>query len=144
MASSTPPNWLTQPPTAFDLVAARFPETKPKGELRLRPCLVLNVLRGKADGAIACRLAYGTKHLKFIQRKALDIIVQNHDDLDAMGLPMATRFDLDEKNVVILPWNEENFGCWSGYQHPKIGALSEEYIKNYAFIMALRQANKTA
>lgn len=142
MASNTPPNWLTQPPTAFDLVAARFPETKPKGELRLRPCLVLNVLRGKSDGAIACRLAYGTKHLKFIQRKTLDIIVQNHDDLDAMGLSMATRFDLDPKNVVILPWNEENFGCWSGYPHPKIGALTEDYIKTYAYIMALRQANK--
>lgn len=144
MASPTPPKWLTQPPTAFDLVTARFPESNPKGELRLRPCLVLNVLRGKTDGAIACRLAYGTKNLKFIQRKTLDIIVQNHDDLDSMGLSMATRFDLDSKNVAVLPWTEEYFGCWTGYQHPKIGALSEDYIKTYAYIMALREANKPA
>lgn len=144
MASPTPPKWLTQPPTAFDLVTARFPESNPKGELRLRPCLVLNVLRGKTDGAIACRVAYGTKNLKFIQRKTLDIIVQNHDDLDSMGLSMATRFDLDPKNVAVLPWTEEYFGCWTGYQHPKIGALSEDYIKTYAYIMALREANKPA
>ncbi|WP_210212413.1 hypothetical protein [Mesorhizobium sp. M8A.F.Ca.ET.021.01.1.1] len=57
---------------------------------------------------------------------------------------MATRFDLDPKNVAVLPWTEEYFGCWTGYQHPKIGALSEDYIKTYAYIMALREANKPA
>lgn len=141
-ASPPPPNWLSQPPSAFDIVAARYPETNPKGELRLRPCLVLDVLRGQTTGSIACRLAFGTKNLKFIQRKTLDIIVQNSADLTAMGLSMATRFDLDQENIIVLPWTEEFFGCWSGYTHPKIGALSESYVKDYVYIMALRQANK--
>jgi hypothetical protein len=104
----------------------------------------LNVLKGKSDGAIACRLAYGTTNLKFIQRKDHDIIVQNHDDLNVIGLSRATRFDLDPRNVQVVPWTKEFFGCWTGYSHPKIGALTESCIKTYAFIMALREANKTS
>lgn len=99
-------------------------------------------MRRPKTGEIGCRIAYGTKNLKFVQRKNLDIIIQNTADLDAVGLPMATRFDLDERNIVTLPWTEEFFGCWSGYPHPKIGALTEEYVKSYAYIMALRQADK--
>lgn len=97
-------------------------------------------MRGKKSGAVACRLAYGTKNLKFVQRKDLDLIVQNAADLNAIGLPMATRFDLDEKNLATLPWTTEFFGCWGGYRHPRIGALTLDYVKNYAYVMALRQA----
>lgn len=145
MASDSPSKphlrWLSQPPSAFDIVTAYFPETNPKGELRLRPCLVLEVMR-RPNGQIGCRVAYGTKNLKFVQRKDLDLIVQNAADLDLVGLPMATRFDLDARNLVTLPWTEEFFGCWTGYEHPKIGALTEDYVKSYAYIMALRQAAK--
>jgi hypothetical protein len=103
----------------------------------------LDVLRGCDSGAIACRIAYGTKNLKFVQRKNLDLIVQNAADLNAMGLSMATRFDLDDTNIVLLPWTEEFFGCWSGNTHPKIGSLPESYVRDYAFVMALRQSNKS-
>ncbi|WP_375588893.1 hypothetical protein ABWH89_18100 [Hoeflea alexandrii] len=143
MGSDLPnsPDWLAQQPSAFDIVTARFPETNPKGELRLRPCLVLEVLRGKNTGRIACRVAYGTKQLKFHQRKRLDVIIQNAADLSEIGLAMATRFDLDAQNLADLPWTEEFFGCWRGWTHPRIGTLPESYIRDYAYCMALRQVN---
>jgi hypothetical protein len=100
----------------------------------------LEVIHGKKSGAIACRIAYGTKNLKFVQRKNLDLIIQNAADLSAVGLPMATRFDLDAKNIITLPWTTEFFGCWSGYRHPRIGSLTEDYVKSYAYVMALRQS----
>lgn len=140
--SSNPPNWLAQPPSAFDIIATRFPETKPKGRIQLRPCLVLEVLKGKTSGSIALRMAFGTKNLKFAQRQYLDLIIQNAADLNAMGLPMATRFDLDARNVAALPWTEEFFGCWTGYPHPKIARLPDDYVKSYLYLMALRQANE--
>lgn len=139
--SPPPPKWLAQPPSAFDIVAAYYPEINPKGELRLRPCLILDVLRGKRTGTVACRIAYGTKNLKFQQRKHLDLIVQNAADLDSFGLAVATRFDLSRRNIVDLLWDESNFGCWSGYFHPKIGALTESYVRDYAYLMALRHSN---
>ena len=139
---SEAPGWLSEPPSAFDIVTAYFPETNPKGELRLRPCLVLEVMRGRSSGAIACKLAFGTKRLKFVQRRNLDLIIQNAGDLQEVGLPMATRFDLDADNLAILPWAESHFGCWSGRRHPRIGSLTEKYVKDYAYIMALRHANE--
>lgn len=60
--SPSPPKWVAQQPSAFDIVATYFPESQPKGELELRPCLVLDVLRNKRTGAVACRVAYGTKN----------------------------------------------------------------------------------
>ena len=68
---------------------------------------------------------FGTKNIKFAQRKNLDVIIQNAAHLDAIGLPMATRFDLDEQNMARLPWDEEFFGCWAGFSQPKIGTLPE-------------------
>ena len=134
-------NWTDSPPSSFDIVTAYFPEEKPKGELRLRPCLVLDVLKGETSGKIALRIAYGTKNLKIQQRKGIDIIIQNHGHLSEIGLPMATRFNLDSENIVILPWTDEFFGCWSGYSQPQIGRLLETYIKDYAYAMMTRRAH---
>lgn len=144
MASDLPKQskWIAQPPSAFDIVTAYYPEANPKGALNLRPCLVLDVLKGKETGAIACRVTYGTKNLRFVQRKRHDVIIQNHQHLNQMGLPYATRFNLDEDCVVLLPWDTEFFGCWRGYFHPKIGTLLEKYQKDYAFLMAMRQAEQ--
>ena len=125
-ASSTP-KWVTQRPSAFDIVTGYFPETKPKGNLRLRPCLVLNVMQGDDSGSIACKVAYGTKNLKLVQREFLDLVIHNNSHLDEIGLPTATRFNLDPDNLVILPWGPEFFGCWKGYRHPKIGTLTQTY-----------------
>lgn len=141
-SSTPPPDWLSQPPAAFDIVAAYYPETRPKGELMLRPCLVLDVLRSKKGGDFACRVAFGTKNLKF-HRRHVDLIIQNAADLNTIGLPMATRFDLDQKNLIILPWTEEFFGCWRGYSHPRIGKLTEAYVKEYAYLMMMRLSQQS-
>ncbi|MEJ0093836.1 MAG: hypothetical protein WDN46_10445 [Methylocella sp.] len=74
--------------------------------------------------------------MKITQRFHLDIIVQNTSDIELVGLKMATRFDLD--SITRLPWTPEFFGCWAGRAHPRIGALTEVYIRDYAFKMLAR------
>lgn len=71
-----------------------------------------------------------------MSRQHLDVIVQNATDMDQFGLYYATRFDLD--NTAVLPWERTFFGCWSGYETPVIGNLTEPYIKDYAYKMMVR------
>ncbi len=131
------PAWVNQPPHAYDIVTAFYPETKPKpGSKRPRPCVVTRVQKDNRSDAYACTVIFGTKNLKIMQRQFLDIIVQNHEDITAFGLGMATRFDLD--SPVTLPWTPQFFGCWSGKRSPVIGHLTEVYIKDYAFKMLRR------
>jgi hypothetical protein len=80
----------------------------------------------------------GTTTLKILQRGRIDLIVQKASDLRQMGLARATRFDLDK--TAVLPWTSAFFGHWSGHQTPRIGALTEPYIKEYAFLMMRRQS----
>ena len=128
--------WLT-PPSQFDIVSAFFPE---RGfdvpGLKLRPALVLAVFQEEESGDYACRLAFGTKVLKLMQRRHLDLIIQNATHLQQLGLYRATRFDLDL--LVTVPWNAEFLGCWSGYRSPVIGTLTEDYVREYAYLMMRR------
>jgi hypothetical protein len=98
--------------------------------------LVLSVLQGKTSGAFACKIAYGTKELKIIKRENLDLIVQNAAHVQQMGLARPTRFDLD--CVATFPWDDEFFGCWKGYNSPVIGSLTEDYLREYAWLMMKR------
>ena len=107
----------------------------------LRPGLVTEVLRDTKSGRVACRVAYGTKHLKIMRRGYLDLIVQNSEDIARFGLARATRFDLD--NTAVLPWQSPFFGCWPGFRTPVIGALTELYIREYAFLMMRRDSAGT-
>lgn len=133
---SSTPNWLSSPPSAFDVVTGYFPETKPKeGGPKLRPLLVTKVLRNRHTGHFACEVAYGTSNLKVGQKLLDDIIIQNIGDLDAIGLLQATRFVLSPKQRIILPWSTEHFCCWTGYRTPRLGSLTTEYQKDYAFAM---------
>ena len=118
----------------MDIVAAYFPETKPKGALRLRPCVVTRVLRNVNNGEIACEVAYGTSKVTAFSSGDY-IVVHNTSDLDSMGLGMATVFVMDTARRAILPWNDTYFGCWTGKKSPKIGALTTEYQKEFAFII---------
>lgn len=79
MASETSPRpkWIANPPSQFDIVACYFPETKPKAELKLRPCLVENVYQSKKTGLYAVDVAFGTKNLKTSARNGLDVIIHN-------------------------------------------------------------------
>jgi hypothetical protein len=99
---------------------------------------VLAVLQGKSSGTYACKVAYGTKELKIIKRGAIDLIIQHGPHVKQFGLARPTRFDLD--CITTLPWNEEFFGCWIGRKTPVIGSLTEDYIKEYAFLMMKRQS----
>lgn len=137
------PKWAFSPPTLFDIVVGYYPESKPKaGTPAHRPCLVTHVYQDALTGEFACEIAYGTKHLKTVARIDRDIIIQNYSDLDAMGLPVATRFNLDLECRVVLEWKPPNFKPWSGHKTPRIGALTLQYQKDYAWIMA-RQATIT-
>jgi hypothetical protein len=68
------------------------------------------------------------------------LIIQNVTDLTQIGLARATRFDLD--TTITLPWTNEFFSCWTGYRTPRIGALTEAYIKEYAFLIMRRYSAK--
>lgn len=139
MDSEPAAEWFLRPPAAFDIVSARFPEVNPQpdGSFKLRPALVLSVLRDDADGMIAARVAYGTTNLKLMQREGLDLVIQNAADLRIIGLAMATRFDLDE--ILIMPWCPPHFDCWTGYETPVIGRLTLEYAKDLAWMMLKRE-----
>ena len=140
MPSKGEPAWVRSPPAAYDIVTAYYPESQGgtrSAKPKLRPSLVLNVLTDPDEpGLFFCRVAYGTKNLKIVQRRHLDIIVQNAVHVHQLGLARATRFDLD--STVTLPWTDEFFGCWTGHATPRIGALTEDYIREYAYLMMLR------
>jgi hypothetical protein len=119
----------------MDIVAAYYPETKPKGELRLRPCLITHVYIDEDSLEYLCEVAYGTKNLMHWARIGHDVIIQNSSDLDSMGLSVATRFNLDLSCRVRLVWGDRDFGCWTGRPSPRIGALTEQYQREYAFCM---------
>lgn len=140
MASDEPAaEWYRRPPSAFDIVTCYFPEADPPpdGSTKLRPALVLSVLRESTSGKIALRIAYGTSVLKLLQREHLDLIIQNATDLRLVGLPRATRFDLD--NTVVMPWCPPYFEAWPGYGTPVIGTLTEDYAKELAWLMLKRE-----
>lgn len=136
---SSTPNWTLSPPSLFDVVTGYYPESNPKGDKpALRPCLVTRVFKHKTQEEYACEIAYGTKNLKTWLRHSQDIIIQNNNDLDDIGLPFATRFVLDDDAKIVMRWRPPNFDCWSGYRSPKIGQLTIDYQKEYAWIMMQR------
>lgn len=134
--ASSQPSWVSTPPAAFDIVSCYYPETEPQpdGEFKLRPTLVLKVFQ--SDDGYACEVAFGTKNLKIPKRQGWDLIVQNAGDMNQFGLYHATRFDLD--NIEMLVWTPEFFGCWKHRTHPKLGSLTFEYIREYAYLMMRR------
>jgi hypothetical protein len=129
------PEWAAAPPSMMDIVTAYYPETKPKGDLRLRPCLVTAVYVDEDTQEFLCDVAYGTTNLKAWVRMGKDVIIQNISDLDSVGLPRATRFNLDIKDRVRLVWGDRDFGCWTGNSSPRIGTLTDHYQREYAFCM---------
>jgi len=60
------PDWVRSPPSAFDIVTSRYPERGSAGpSSKLRPCLVIAVLKTDEIGGFACRIVYGTTALKY-------------------------------------------------------------------------------
>ena len=136
---SEPANWTLSPPNLFDIVTGYYPESKPRaGTPALRPCLVTHVYQDTETGAYACEIVFGTKNLKIMKRKDKDLIIQNLSDMREVGLYVATRFDLDNSKRVVLEWSEQNFKPWTGYRTPRTGRLTEDYQKEYAWLMMRR------
>jgi hypothetical protein len=71
----------------------------------------------------AIKVSYGTTNLKWLMRGRVDLIIQNAAELAEIGLPMATRFDLDESNV--LPWCAEFFCIPRGRSSIIVGHLNK-------------------
>lgn len=117
MAPSAKPGWTSRPPRVGNIVTCLYPGD-PKG--RLRPVLVLETQAGSA-GSFAVRVAYGTKALDRETRGKIDLIIDDPADIDACGLPLATRFDLE--NLATIPWQPPLCDCWRGFDTPIIGKL---------------------
>lgn len=130
--------WTAAYPAVFDIVSCWFPERLAPRQpgSKLRPGLVTAILQNQRTGEKRVRVSYGTSVLKFPTRGHLDLFIQNSDHVSQFGLGRATRFDLDFHAV--LPWTPEFFGCWTGYSSPVISRLTEEYVRQYAYIMMNR------
>jgi hypothetical protein len=104
--------------------------------------LVRAVLVNRDGVRSQVEVAYGTSKLKSAQRQNVDLIIQNAEQLRNMGLPQATRFDLDPDNCVWLPWASEWFEARDNMKTPVIGHLTERYEARLRRI-ARRYATKT-
>lgn len=121
----------------MDIVTGIYPESNPRGGVpSVRPCLVMNVYQNKKTNEIALNIAYGTKNLKLLTREGKDLIVQNVSDLNAMGLPAATRFNIQDSYRVNLLWGPSNFACWPNRSHPRLGSLLTDYQKELMWLVA--------
>jgi hypothetical protein len=117
MAPTVKPGWVSRPPRVGEIVTCLYPND-PKG--RLRPCLVLEARAGSASG-YSIRVAYGTKSLDKATRGNIDLIIENQSDVDACGLAVPTRFDLE--NTAVIPWEPPDCDCWHGQYSPVLGVL---------------------
>jgi hypothetical protein len=73
-----------------------------------------------------------------ITTRVFDLILQNAADLAEMGLPQATRFELDL--TVTLPWCAEFFEPRTGQRSPIIGHLNHAAIAQLETLKVLRRS----
>jgi hypothetical protein len=102
----------------------------------LRPALVRSVYLNRGHTKARAEVTYGTSNLK-VETRHLDLILANATDLAEMGLPQATRFDLDM--TVVLPWCEEFFMPREGQTSPIIGHLNFAAVSQLETIKVLRR-----
>lgn len=130
------PSWVSRPPRVGNIVTSLYPND-PKG--RLRPVLVLETLAGSVSG-YAVRVAYGTSSLDKDTRGKIDLIIESQSDVDACGLAVPTRFDLEE--TAIIPWETPDCDCWHGRYSPVLGELPTEQQVDCAYKLAAIQNKK--
>ncbi len=117
----------TDLPRLYDIVWCRFPEDGKNPGPKIRPSLVRGVKKDLKSDRGALKVSYGTTKLKIVTRNSRDLIIQNAGSLNEIGLPSATRFDLDLSNV--LPWCREFFRAPPGWSSIIIGHLNETSIQ---------------
>jgi hypothetical protein len=111
-------------PRLHDIVWCRFPEEPPfEPGPKIRPALVRGIKIDSTTDRGAVNVSYGTTKLKWFTRRYRDLIIQNAAVLKEIGLPMATRFDLDLMNF--LPWCAEFFCIPKNCSSIVVGHLNE-------------------
>lgn len=101
-----------------------------------RPALVRSVLLNRDHTRARIEVTYGTSKLK-VETRLLDLILANASDLAEMGLPQATRFDLDM--TVTLPWAAEFFEPRAGQSTPILGHLNFAAISQLEALKVMRR-----
>jgi hypothetical protein len=110
-------------PRLYDIVWCRFPEDDPfEPGPKIRPALVRGIKVERTNSRGAVKVSYGTTKLKTLRRRRYDLIIQNAATLNEIGLPIATRFDLDLVNT--LPWCAEFFCIPRGCRSITVGRLN--------------------
>jgi hypothetical protein len=104
--------------------------------------LVLEVSAGSTSG-YSVRIAYGTKSLDKDTRGKIDVIIETAADINACGIAVPTRFDLE--NTAVIPWDPPDCGCWHGRYTPVLGALPIEKQTDCAWkLHTIRQKQAAA
>lgn len=119
-STKSKPDWVSRPPRVGQVVTCLYPGD-PKA--RLRPCLVLGVAVSKT-GSYAVHLAYGTSQLDKATRGGIDLIIEKESDMEACGIAVPTRFDLETTAAIV--WEPPEFDCWRGEYSPILGMLPRE------------------
>jgi hypothetical protein len=115
-------------PRKYDIVWVLFPvdqESLPGP--KLRPALVRATLKSASGERGGVVISYGTTKLKLGVRDKIDLVIQNAGQLGRLGLPAATRFDLDLMSRV--PWAEEFFCTPPHSNDICTGHLDDEQIE---------------
>ncbi len=145
MAPAGEAGWTYYPllslPRALDIVWCRFPtRDKPSNPgPKSRPALVRSVYLNKNHTRARVEVTYGTSNQK-LDTRPLDLVLANATDLAEMGLPQATRFDLDA--TVTLPWCEEFFVPRPGQTSPIIGHLNYAGVSQLETLKVLRRGGR--
>lgn len=129
-------------PRLYDIAWCLFPDGDPNHPgPKLRPVLVRRTLMDPKTRRGAVEVSYGTTKLKLGKRNKLDLIIQNATTMASLGLPMATRFDLDHSNV--LPWCEEFFCAPEHAGGIVTGRLSMDDVTRYRARLKRRAGTPT-
>lgn len=126
-------------PRKYDIVWVMFPvgEDGLPGP-KLRPALVRATMQDKPGTRGGVVISYGTTKLKLGIRDKLDLVIQNAGQLSRLGLPAATRFDLDL--ISRVPWAEEFFCPPQHSNDICTGRLDDEQIER--FLKKLRRRDR--
>ena len=126
-------------PRGLDIVWCRFPELGVDGPgPKPRPALVRTVSLTEGHVAGYVEVCYGTSRMNS-DLHAHDLIIANAAQLNLLGLPQATRFDIDK--LVTLPWASEFFEPRPGSKTPIIGRLSDLEIAQLDTLKRIRAAS---
>lgn len=130
-------------PAGPSIVWCNFPGHLNLGEPgpKARPALVFKsrYAAEPPDGRFLVLVAYGTSKLK-VGKRPHDFVIGNQTLMDALRLPQATRFDLD--NMLWLPWAREFFCSRAPEERgatPTLSVLTDDLRRILGWTMQQRE-----